>query len=171
MNNYVVYKHTSPSGKVYIGITCKNPDVRWASGFGYKQNKNFFYDIVKYGWDNFNHEILFSKLSKQEAVAKETDLIKAYKSSDLEYGYNQSENCDYHRPESVKKRIAENMPKRAVNQYSINCEFIAQFISLHEAARQTGIRADHISRNCRGLSRSAGGFLWAYSDDMENQSA
>lgn len=22
---YVVYKHTSPSNKVYIGITCQNP--------------------------------------------------------------------------------------------------------------------------------------------------
>lgn len=25
MNNYIVYKHTSPSGKVYIGITSKVP--------------------------------------------------------------------------------------------------------------------------------------------------
>lgn len=27
-NNWSVYKHTSPSGKVYIGITSKKPQVR-----------------------------------------------------------------------------------------------------------------------------------------------
>lgn len=29
INNYYVYKHTSPSGKCYIGITCQNPEKRW----------------------------------------------------------------------------------------------------------------------------------------------
>ena len=35
-NNYIVYKHTAPNGKVYIGITKKAPNDRWASGFGYE---------------------------------------------------------------------------------------------------------------------------------------
>lgn len=29
MNNYCVYKHTSPSGKVYVGITKLKPKYRW----------------------------------------------------------------------------------------------------------------------------------------------
>ena len=28
MNNYCVYKHTSPSGKVYVGITKLKPKYR-----------------------------------------------------------------------------------------------------------------------------------------------
>lgn len=36
-NNYTVYKHTSPVGKVYIGITKMNPVRRWANGLGYKK--------------------------------------------------------------------------------------------------------------------------------------
>ena len=28
-NNFTVYKHTSPNGKVYIGITMQNPIRRW----------------------------------------------------------------------------------------------------------------------------------------------
>lgn len=28
-NQYCVYKHTSPSGKCYIGITRQNPIKRW----------------------------------------------------------------------------------------------------------------------------------------------
>ena len=32
MKSYTVYKHTSPSGKVYIGITCRKPEYRWNHG-------------------------------------------------------------------------------------------------------------------------------------------
>lgn len=35
MNNYCVYKHTSPSGKVYVGITELKPKYRWNNGKGY----------------------------------------------------------------------------------------------------------------------------------------
>ena len=30
--NYIVYKHTSPSNKVYIGITKQKPYKRWKYG-------------------------------------------------------------------------------------------------------------------------------------------
>ena len=41
-NNFCVYKHTCPNGKVYIGITCQNPIKRWKGGSGYKNNKHFY---------------------------------------------------------------------------------------------------------------------------------
>lgn len=47
---WCVYMHTSPSNKVYIGITC---DVkhRWRSnGEGYKGGTRIYYAIKKYGW-------------------------------------------------------------------------------------------------------------------------
>lgn len=28
MQNYYVYRHTSPSGKTYVGITLRNPKVK-----------------------------------------------------------------------------------------------------------------------------------------------
>ena len=64
---YCVYKHTSPNGKVYIGITSQNPIARWRNGKGYSNNTHFKNAIDKYGWDNFKHEILHSELSKEEA--------------------------------------------------------------------------------------------------------
>lgn len=64
---YCVYKHTTPNGKVYIGITRRNPITRWQNGNGYKRNKHFMGAILKYGWDNIKHEILFSGLTEQEA--------------------------------------------------------------------------------------------------------
>lgn len=87
---YCVYRHTSPSGKVYIGITCRNPVGRWNGGRGYKQNPHFWNAIQKYGWDNFTHEILFSALSKDEACDKEIELIRTHRSNNPDYGYNHS---------------------------------------------------------------------------------
>lgn len=61
IKNYCVYKHTSPSNKVYIGITSQEPERRWKNGNGYKKNLYFTKAIKKYGWDNFAHEILWCK--------------------------------------------------------------------------------------------------------------
>lgn len=33
---YSVYKYTAPNGKVYIGITGKDPEKRWLNGRGYR---------------------------------------------------------------------------------------------------------------------------------------
>lgn len=86
---YCVYKHTNRSnGKVYIGITSQKPRDRWDSGWGYQKNKHFWDAIQKYGWDNFDHEILFSDLSPEEAFAKEQELILEFDSRDYRKGYN-----------------------------------------------------------------------------------
>lgn len=85
---YCVYKHTTPSGKVYIGITSKNPVERWANGNGYRNNKHFYSAIKHYGWNNIRHEILFSGLKKEEAEEIEIDLIKIYDSTNHNLGYN-----------------------------------------------------------------------------------
>jgi hypothetical protein len=76
---YIVYKHTSPSGKVYIGITSLRPEERWGGGAGYVKNKHFNRAIKKYGWENIKHEILFDGLSKEDACKIEIELIKEYK--------------------------------------------------------------------------------------------
>ena len=65
---YTVYAHTSPSGKKYIGITRQKPQARWRNGNAYKNNKHFANAIKAYGWDNFEHEILFEKLTKDSVI-------------------------------------------------------------------------------------------------------
>lgn len=86
--NYIVYKHTAPNGKVYIGITSQSAEERWRNGAGYRRCPLFYNAICKYGWDNIVHEILFDGLSKEDAEQKEIDLIALYKSNNTEYGYN-----------------------------------------------------------------------------------
>lgn len=106
---YKVYKHTSPSDKVYIGITKQNPAKRWQNGRGYICNKYFYRAIQKYGWDNFNHEILFNNLTKQEAEQKEIELIAYYDSTNNNRGYNidHGGNCIGSFSEEHKRKISE----------------------------------------------------------------
>lgn len=85
-NNYIVYKHTSPSGKVYVGITHQKASRRWREGKGYMNCIKFKHAINKYGWDNLKHEIVARYLTMDEAVALERDLIKHY--MDLKKSYN-----------------------------------------------------------------------------------
>lgn len=109
---YVVYKHTAPNGKVYIGITAQKPSKRWNSGLGYKHQRVFYNAIKKYGWDNFKHEILFENLTKEDAESKEIELIANYKSTNRNYGYNCSTGGDCGAigvviSESTKKKMSE----------------------------------------------------------------
>lgn len=78
---FVVYCHTNKiNNKRYIGITCQNPEVRWGpNGNNYKQSQPYFASAIrKYGWDNFNHEILAEGLTAKEANDKEIELIALY---------------------------------------------------------------------------------------------
>lgn len=89
--HYLVYKHTAPNGKVYIGITGFDPEYRWLNnGRGYRNQTTFFNAIIKYGWINFKHDILFTDLTEEEALDKEEALIQEYKSYDRRFGYNVS---------------------------------------------------------------------------------
>lgn len=42
--------------------------------------------IQKYGWENIEHNILFTNLTKEEACAKECELIAQYKTNAARYG-------------------------------------------------------------------------------------
>lgn len=88
MNNYYVYMHIFPNKKVYIGITSQKPKRRWCNGKGYKNNQYMTNAILKYGWDNIEHIILYKNKNKKEAEEIERRLIKEYKSNKKQYGYN-----------------------------------------------------------------------------------
>jgi hypothetical protein len=52
--------------------------------------------------------------------------------------------------------------KKKVFQYSLDGEILAHYISVAEAARETGISKTCISRCCRNERRSSSGFIWKY---------
>jgi len=87
--SYTVYKHTSPTGKVYIGITSQPLRKRWgADGSGYSHSPHFMAAIKRHGWGSFQHEVIAEGLTQEEAEHLEVELIALYDSTNREKGYN-----------------------------------------------------------------------------------
>lgn len=67
--------------------------------------------------------------------------------------------------ENVKAALYEqhtNSSAKKVAQYTINGEFIQEFISVAEAARQLNLDSSTISKVCRGQNKTHGGFTFKY---------
>ena len=84
-----VYRYTCKhNGLIYVGITSKTLDERWASGNGYKNNPRLYNTIKKYGVEGFIREILLDNLTQQEAFEKEIEYIAKFNSTDPAIGFN-----------------------------------------------------------------------------------
>lgn len=119
MKTYILYKHTSPDGRIYVGITSqKNPKVRWQGGCGYKNNSYFSRAIQKYGWENFDHEIIFNDLTESDAKRFEKYYIRIYKSNIRKYGFNISSGGESKSGTQIsewqKQRIREGIKNKIV---------------------------------------------------------
>lgn len=90
MNNYIIYMHTNKiNGKFYIGQTCQDLKKRAGSnGKSYRFCERFYAAIKEFGWNSFEHTILLSGLSKEEANLLERELITSTHSYDPDIGYN-----------------------------------------------------------------------------------
>ena len=109
---YTVYQHKNKiNGKVYIGITMQEPERRWGiNGGNYKSSPHFYAAIQKYGWNNFEHNILFQNLTKEEACKKEQELIKKFNSMNREFGYNSTSGGEiFVMSEETKQKISQAM--------------------------------------------------------------
>lgn len=122
---YIVYMHTCPNGKKYIGITGQSAERRWQKGKGYAYGSNdYFYNAIKkYGWDNIKHDIIFRNLTKEEAEEKEKMLISKYNTTDRNFGYNRENGGssfgkhseEYKkRMSNMQKEIWKNSPERRI---------------------------------------------------------
>lgn len=99
------------NGKRYIGITSRNPLKRWSNGKGYYKNKHFYDAILRYGWDNFTHLILYSGLTNQEACDIEQKLIRKYHTQDKNHGYNLTSGGEYFKHSEESKRLMSERRK------------------------------------------------------------
>lgn len=92
----VVYKYTSPSGKVYIGQTCRERKRKLEFLTHKTYTRGSFIEDArkKYGPENFKYEVIFEIESESKVdIVKALDYweeyyIKQYNATDRLYGYN-----------------------------------------------------------------------------------
>ena len=75
---YLIYKHTSPSGKSYIGQTNDIDRRNRDHNRSYSGCTAFCNAIQKYGWNSFTHEILIDNLTLEQANILEEHFIAQY---------------------------------------------------------------------------------------------
>lgn len=107
---YKVYVHINKvNGKIYIGQTKQTLEQRYNNGNGYNHCRHFYSSIKKYGWENFEHIILFENLSLDIANIIEEELIRKYDSTNQNKGYNMKSGGLNHIPsEETRKLMSEN---------------------------------------------------------------
>ena len=112
--NYCVYVHTNKvNGKKYVGQTCQKPEKRWNSGKGYKDNVYFTNAIQKYGWNNFDHEVIAFNLTKEEADNFEILLIKTINSTNPNIGYNLQYGGSHGQPSEISRINIKNAAQKS----------------------------------------------------------
>ena len=158
---WIIYAHINKTnGKRYIGQTKQTPNERWRSGKGYKGSPYFYHAIQKYGWNNFEHQIIEKDISTQEeANLKEKYWISIFQSNDHKYGYNIEVGGHYYPLQAIEKI------KELWKQPDFYEQFCKKVIctnnghiyrSISEAARQTNGNKKGIANNCKGKSNSSG---------------
>lgn len=161
---YTVYCHENKkNGKLYFGITKTSVRRRWSKGKGYKDQHLFGRAIEKYGWDGFEHIILFTGLSEDEAKQMERDLIREFHTQDRDKGYNITDGGD----DCPIMRGAESPVARAVIVFNLDGSFHAKFSTLTDAAKYIGVSSGTLSSS---ISRSgtAKGYFCMFEDECDN---
>lgn len=130
---YLVYKHTAPDGRVYIGITKDFPNHRWRDGRGYDSQKKMNDAIHLMGWLNFTHEIIAAGLTEEEARKIEAEKIAEYNACDDAYGLNmREERCALSDSEQLDDLTETNndvdsSSKKRLSENEIAYELISKF--------------------------------------------
>ena len=167
-----IYKITSPSGKVYVGqsINIDKRKVDYNQNGCLKNQPKIYKSILKYGWENHKHEILeectIEQLNEREVYYKQIELDK------VNGDWNKVLFCGLYdtgggpKSKEWKQNISNNHPtKKPIIQLSLGWAKINEYISINEAARQTGIRVGDISACCNGKQKTAYGFRWMFKDE------
>lgn len=176
---YMVYCHENKkNGKKYIGITKhqENPQLRWSKGNGYVLNKHFTNAIKKYGWNNFNHEVIAQNLTFEEACNFEKLLISKLDVTNPKNGYNLALGgiknelfTKETKSKMSKSHIGTKMPRSAcipkmkpVLQFDFLGNLVEKYESIKDAAFKTGICGHSISACCLNKAKTAGDFIWKF---------
>lgn len=144
-----IYKYTSPSGKSYIGQTTDSLYKRAGGPNGKRYNKCpiFYNAIKKYGFRNFDVEIL-AEVPINQLNLFEKKYIELFNTI-IPYGYNANNG-------------GEARGTKKVYQYnSVTGEFIKDYESITEAAKEINKESQGIVDCTHGRKLTCGGYCWS----------
>lgn len=72
--------------------------------------------------------------------------------------------------QSLKNRISCSemslkYNSKRVMQYTLNGDYVSEYPSAREAARKNGICSSSISKVCRNVQKTCGGYIWRYANE------
>lgn len=184
MKKWTLYAHKTPNGKYYIGITSSRVTRRWNNGNGYRSSKYFYNAIQKYGWENIEHIIIATDMTREDANWFEEAMIRELNTTNRKLGYNitlggdgvKGVPCPEHKKErqrismrgkgnhmygiSLKGRSGEENPmygKPAYNRKKVECITTGRiFDTVTEGASFYGTFRSDVSKVCKGTREYAG---------------
>lgn len=176
----VIYYFKSPSGKYYIGQTI-NEVRRYKEHMSMSDGSPALNNaILKYGFDSFEYGVITRvECPTKEDVTEVLNILEMFyieKYKSFKYGYNcniggGTQSGFLHSEDTRKKLHDKNQylgkqawNVRAVQQFSLDGEFIAEFPSLKVAAKSTNSNAPSICRVCLGIRKHHKGYIWKYKE-------
>lgn len=160
---YVIYKVTNKiNGKIYIGKTYNFEKRKREHLYDINNNLPFHRALKKYGIENFVWEIVDTANSDDEAREKESQWIKEL-------------NSCIHSPDSNGYNITiggeggVSWNSRLVLQFSMEGEFVDEYLSCACADYECGLYSGAVQRACQDLGSSCG-YQWRYKDDVNSDS-
>lgn len=176
MNTHgIIYKAINKiNNKTYIGQTIRTLEERKKEHSHPKKGKIYLFQraIMKYGFENFEWNIIDYAFSQEELNIKEMCWISIYESSNIKKGYNLTIGGEFgkltgeaetKRCENSHKWQVENMGKKVINlgTYKI-------YQTIKEASECEKVTATAISLCCKGINQTAGEYMYAFYDDYNN---
>lgn len=183
MYNGIIYKYTSPSGKVYIGQTTNEQSRR--NNF-LKSNESYAGDKIdkarqKYGPQNFKYEVILRvETEDQKCLIDILNKFETYyisKYDSIVNGYNileGGEQVPSIKTEEQIKKQSDSLKKYYETHENPNCKHVLQYTkqgnfkqewgSLSSAAEYYNCDVRNISNCCRGICKTACKYIWRFKE-------
>ena len=166
---YIVYKLTFPNGKIYIGLTSRPLAKRWNKGKGYN-NQPAISQAIKDagGWENVKKEILVDGTTKCMAGKFEHFFVVIF-NSQWPNGYNKDGGgfAGYKRCRDTVEKYTSPRKKPIAKISNETSEILSVYDSCASASADCHISDGDISLAARGKRKKAGGYKWAYIEDLQ----
>lgn len=172
----VIYKWVSPSGKVYIGQTCRPRERKRLFLKASKRYGGVKLEAArkKYPPELWTYSIVeVVHCSTRELLHRAMDALEIYYISaydSFNIGYNSTLGGDgwdgYIRSKSIGKKIALKL-KKPVRCYKDGI-LVASYASITEAVAASGVHSYSIISSCNGkYNNCISGFDWCYESDLD----